>query len=180
MDQVSKEAILIDPVIETVERDSQLVKDLGFDLKYVLNTHVHADHITGTGKLKDLHPSCKSVISQVSGAKADITLNEYDSINFGNRKVIALSTPGHTEGCLSYVLDDISAVFTGDALLIRGCGRTDFQGGSAKTLYHSVRSRLLLSLPDSTKVFPAHDYKGQTATTIGRIILDNYFFKIFV
>lgn len=165
-DTTSKEALLIDPVLETVERDSKLVSELGFTLKYVANTHVHADHITGSGKLKELHPGCKSVLSiRNVEAKADMKVAEYDYLELGNRKLFVLATPGHTSGCISFVLDDLSKVFTGDTMLIRGCGRTDFQGGSASTLYHSVHSRLF-TLPAACSVFPAHDYKGQTCSTI--------------
>jgi len=134
-DALNKEAILIDPVIETAERDMQIVKDLELNLKYVINTHVHADHITGTGKLKALSREfkgadfdiCKSAISAASNAAADILLQDGDKLHFGSRYLQVLATPGHTEGCVSYLLDDWSMVFTGDALLIRGCGRTDFQ-----------------------------------------------------
>jgi sulfur dioxygenase len=163
----TREAVLIDPVLETAERDDQLVKDLGLKLKYVMNTHVHADHVTGTGKLKELNPKAQSVISAVSGARADILLSEFDFVEFGMWKLYALPTPGHTPGCLSYVLDDLTRVFTGDSLLIRGCGRTDFQGGSAEMLYTSVTEKLFKMLPDSCAVFPAHDYRGQTQSTIG-------------
>jgi sulfur dioxygenase len=166
-DSVTKEAILIDPVVDTADRDAQFVRDLGLSLKYGLNTHVHADHVTGTGKLKTIFPDCQSAISAVSTAKADVHLEDYDAVTFGSRKVYAVRTPGHTTGCVSYVLDDCSAVFTGDALLIRGCGRSDFQGGSAETLYDSVHDKLFNALPDSCSVFPAHDYKGQTQSSIG-------------
>jgi len=166
-DAVTKEAILIDPVVDTAERDAQFIRDLGLTLKFGLNTHVHADHITGTGKLKELLPGSQSVIAAVSTAKADVHLQDYEAVSFGSRKVYAVRTPGHTVGCMSYVLDDCSAVFTGDALLIRGCGRTDFQGGSAETLYDSVHLKLFNCLPDTCAVFPAHDYKGQTQSSIG-------------
>ena len=161
----TKEAILIDPVIETAERDSKLISELGLILKYAINTHLHADHITGTGKLKSLIPGTQSAISRLAGAKADVILEDSDKINFGARFVKGISTPGHTSGCFSYVLDDESMVFTGDTLLIRGCGRTDFQGGSSELLYESVHKKLFV-LPESCQVFPAHDYKGQTSSTI--------------
>lgn len=166
VDSETKEGILIDPVIETVDRDAQIIKDLGVNLRYLLNTHVHADHITGSGKLKSIFPSSLSVIAEKSGAVADIKVNDGDTIEFGNRFLTVLSTPGHTEGCLSFVLDDLSSVFTGDALLVRGCGRTDFQGGSASNLYDSVHEKIF-TLPSGTIVFPAHDYKGHTQSTVG-------------
>jgi len=165
-DKVTKEAILIDPVLEMAERDAKLIKELGLTLKYGLNTHLHADHITGTGALKELLPGMESVISAASGATADKTLIDGDTVRFGDRYVTALSTPGHTSGCMSYVLDDSSIVFTGDTMLVRGCGRTDFQEGSSETLYDSVQSKLF-TLPDECAVYPAHDYKGQTVSSIG-------------
>ena len=127
-DEQTKEAILIDPVLETVERDLEIIKNLGLTLKYMLNTHCHADHITGTGKIKQiLGSTCQSVIAKASSALADIHLADGDKVMFGNRHVMGFSTPGHTAGCFTFVLDDFSLIFSGDALLIRSCGRTDFQ-----------------------------------------------------
>lgn len=172
-EQSSKEAILIDPVLETVARDQALVERLGLKLKYVINTHVHADHITGTGKLKEIfvgdeigEGAAKSAIAAVSQATCDVPLAHGDSLNIGNRRLVAVATPGHTDGCMTYILDDLSACFTGDALLIGGCGRTDFQQGSSDTLYDSVKKQIF-SLPDSTIVYPAHDYKGNMSSTVG-------------
>merc|ERR1712209_182836 len=107
--------------------DVGLVKQLGLNLQFVLNTHVHADHITGTGRLKRLMPNTKSVISKASGAKADILVSDGDTVRFGEEEVAVVATPGHTEGCVTYVHSKAGWAFTGDALLIRGCGRTDFQ-----------------------------------------------------
>ncbi|XP_011349448.1 persulfide dioxygenase ETHE1, mitochondrial isoform X2 [Ooceraea biroi] len=160
-----KEAILIDPVIEWVERDKRIIEELGLTLKYALNTHMHADHITGTGRLKSLLPGCKSMISRASGAEADIFLQADDQIHFGRHYLKVLSTPGHTEGCVTYVCDEQAIAFTGDALLIRGCGRTDFQGGSASTLYKSVHEKIF-TLPRNYQLYPAHDYNGRTVTTV--------------
>lgn len=109
-----------DPVLETVSRDAAIIKELGWTLKYGINTHCHADHITGTGELKKIFPKMKSMISKLSTAKADILLEEGDKIEFGGRFLTAISTPGHTLGCTSYVMDDNSMVFTGDTLMIRG------------------------------------------------------------
>jgi len=168
----TKEAIIIDPVDLTAERDAQFIREMGLTLVYAVNTHVHADHVTGSGKLKQIFNVAeselpvRSVIAEVSGAQADVKVNDGDVISFGTRSVRVLSTPGHTDGCLSYVLDDNSMVFTGDALLIRGCGRTDFQQGSAETLYNSVHSKIF-TLPDSCLVYPAHDYKGRTCSSVG-------------
>ncbi|XP_062995752.1 persulfide dioxygenase ETHE1, mitochondrial [Elgaria multicarinata webbii] len=164
-DAKTKEAVLIDPVLETAKRDSTLVKQLGLSLLYAVNTHCHADHITGTGLLKKLLPGCRSVISKHSGASADILIQEGDNIKFGAFSLESRATPGHTDGCLTYVLNDKSMAFTGDALLIRGCGRTDFQQGSAESLYWSVHEKIF-TLPGDCLVFPAHDYTGQTMSTV--------------
>jgi len=171
-DPDTKEALLIDPVIEKSERDAKLVRELGLSLKYVMNTHVHADHITGTGRLKKLLPGCQSVLSARSGGKADLLVKDGDRIQFGSSSLLVAETPGHTAGCVTYIDNNNSRAFTGDALLIRGCGRTDFQGGSAETLYRSVWSRIL-SLPDSFCLYPAHDYKGMMVTTVGEEKLHN-------
>ncbi len=165
-DQATKDAILVDPVDLQVDRDLAAVKDLGLNLVYGANTHAHADHITGTWLLKQKVDGLKSVISEASKAKADIHISHGDRIVFGSRYVEARATPGHTSGCLSYVADDQSFVLTGDTLLILGCGRTDFQEGSAEKLYDSVHSQLF-TLPDNTTVYPAHDYKGRTQSSIG-------------
>lgn len=164
-DPDTKEAILIDPVIETVPRDSKIVKDLGLNLKYAINTHVHADHITGTGFLKKQFPMCKSAISAASKAGADIKLKEGDKLTFGKYELEVRSTPGHTNGCITYVWHEKEMAFTGDALLVRGCGRTDFQEGSSETLYNSVHNKIF-SLPPNYTLYPAHDYTGQTSTTV--------------
>ena len=165
-DAVTGDALLIDPVLETVERDAEVIQQLGVRLNVMLNTHMHADHITGTYALRTQHfGNARSAISGLSGARADVFLRDGDIISFGNRFVEARSTPGHTNGCLTFVLDDRSMVFTGDALLIRGCGRTDFQLGDAAKLYRSIHERIL-SLPDRTLVYPAHDYKGRTASSV--------------
>mmetsp|Transcript_23588 Transcript_23588/g.74071 ORF Transcript_23588/g.74071 Transcript_23588/m.74071 type:complete len:262 (-) Transcript_23588:1489-2274(-) len=162
----TSEAVLIDPVLETVERDLGIVEELGLRLVCAVNTHAHADHVTGTAAIKDALPDCKSAIGAPSGARADVKFEHGESIAFGSRALTARSTPGHTAGCMSLVLDDESMVFTGDTLLIRGCGRTDFQGGSAETLFASVNSQIF-SLPDTTLLYPAHDYQGRTVTTVG-------------
>ncbi|XP_069682555.1 persulfide dioxygenase ETHE1, mitochondrial [Periplaneta americana] len=165
-DITSKEAVIIDPVLELAERDAQLIKDLGLNLKYAMNTHMHADHVTGTGLLKKLLPGSKSLISKCSGAQADVYVNDGQAVEFGRHKLEVRATPGHTNGCVTYVIHEQGLAFTGDTLLIRGCGRTDFQEGNPKTLFDSVHNRIF-SLPDNFKLYPAHDYKGQTSTTVG-------------
>ncbi|CAF4831054.1 unnamed protein product [Pieris macdunnoughi] len=165
-DTSNKEAVLIDPVYEHAERDANLIKELGFKLVYAMNTHMHADHITGTGKLKSLLPGTKSVIGKGSGALADIYLKDGDVVRFGSHQLWAAATPGHTNGCFTYISHEQCMAFTGDALLIRGCGRTDFQEGSSETLYKSVHDRIF-TLPDHFILYPAHDYKGLTSTSVG-------------
>jgi glyoxylase-like metal-dependent hydrolase (beta-lactamase superfamily II)/rhodanese-related sulfurtransferase len=165
-DSLTREAVLIDPVFEHARRDAALIGELGLKLLFTLETHVHADHVTGAALLKRRLGS-KIVLSKASGAEgADRTLEDGDTVAFGKRTLEARATPGHTAGCLSYVLDDGSRAFTGDALLIRGCGRTDFQQGSAPRLFRSVRERLF-SLPDDCLLYPAHDYRGITASSVG-------------
>ncbi|EXB52095.1 Hydroxyacylglutathione hydrolase 3 [Morus notabilis] len=140
-------ALLIDPVDKTVDRDLSLVQELELKLIYAMNTHVHADHVTGTGLIKGKVPGVKSVISKASGSKADLLIEPGDKIHFGNLFLEVRATPGHTFGCVTYVTGDgpdqpqPRMAFTGDALLIRGCGRTDFQGGSSQQLYKSVHSQ---------------------------------------
>jgi len=167
-DRASGEAILIDPVLEQVDRDLEAIQRLGLRLTIAVNTHCHADHVTGTGALKRRLPELQSVISRASGARADRLVDPGELIEWGGgrRTLRVLATPGHTNGCLSLYDDDLGAVFSGDALFIGGCGRTDFQEGSAATLYDSVTTKLF-TLPDTTLVLPAHDYSGRRFSTIG-------------
>jgi len=170
----TKTAFLIDTVDLTAERDATLAKELGLDVKLLLSTHVHADHLTGNYVLKSKYfPQAKSVLSSDSGGKADRYVSHLERIPLGDFEIECRFTPGHTNGCVTFVLfkkgdRDKNAImaFTGDALLIRGCGRTDFQQGDAKKLYQSVHSQIL-SLPDETILYPAHDYKGRLLTYVG-------------
>uniref|UniRef100_A0A4W4G1Q2 Persulfide dioxygenase ETHE1, mitochondrial n=3 Tax=Electrophorus electricus TaxID=8005 RepID=A0A4W4G1Q2_ELEEL len=164
-DADTKEAVLIDPVLETVDRDLKLINELGLKLKVAANTHCHADHITGSGLLKQKVFGLKSAISKNSGATADIMLSDGDTISFGKHSLTVRETPGHTDGCVTYVTGDQSMAFTGDALLIRGCGRTDFQQGCSQKLYKSVHQRIF-TLPGHCLLYPGHDYKGQTVSTV--------------
>jgi len=133
----------------------------------VMNTHVHADHITGSGLLKKLiGPSLKSLISKASGADADDVLDNKQRVKFGKLGLEVRSTPGHTNGCVCYVFHEGKMIFTGDTLLIRGCGRTDFQEGDSESLYESVHNQIF-TLPDEYLVYPAHDYKGVTCSSVG-------------
>lgn len=165
-DETSREAILIDPVFEQVMRDAALLQELGLWLKWTLETHVHADHVTGGWLLKTRLGSRFAVAGGSGAEGADRYLEQGDRVTFGDRHLEVRRTPGHTDGCLTYVLDDKSMCFTGDALLVRGCGRTDFQQGDPKSLYTSVR-REVFSLPDTCIVYPGHDYRGITASSVG-------------
>lgn len=163
-DENTREAVLIDPVLECVERDAKLLNELGLNLKYVIDTHIHADHITGSGELKKRFPNARTCIS----AKAeviciDIKLNDGDELQFGNYSIEAMSTPGHTDSCMSFKCGDM--IFTGDVLLIRGTGRTDFQEGSPDKMFKSIHEKIFIH-SGSTKLYPAHDYKGIPYTTI--------------
>jgi sulfur dioxygenase len=160
----SREAALIDPVLDTVDRDLSLVSELGLQLKYVLDTHIHADHVTAAGELRK-RTKAKTAVSELASVDcADIQLKDQQELMLGNRKIKVLTTPGHTNSCLCFLFEN--KLFSGDTLLIRGTGRTDFQQGSAEKLFESVHEKLF-TLPDFTQVYPAHDYKGFTSSSIG-------------
>ena len=164
-DRASAEAVLIDPVFEQLRRDQTLIRELGLQLKWTLETHVHADHVTGAWLLRQRLGSRIALSVDGGASGADRLLRNGDHIAFGSRHLQVRATPGHTNGCLSYVLDDESRVFSGDCLLIRGCGRTDFQQGSAATLYRSVHMQLF-TLPGACLVHPGHDYNGMGVSSI--------------
>lgn len=162
-DPTTREAIIIDPVLETTERDLNLIKELDLNLLYILETHIHADHITGSSELKK-RTGAKSAVSKKAGVCcADLELEENQEIKFGRYTLKVLETPGHTEESLSFLCENM--IFTGDSLMIRGTGRTDFQNGSPDVLYDSIHKKIL-SLPDDTKIYPAHDYKGMLSSTV--------------
>jgi glyoxylase-like metal-dependent hydrolase (beta-lactamase superfamily II) len=163
-DPDTREAAIIDPVREQFDRDAQLINELGFNLKYVLESHVHADHVTSSGKLRDRF-GAKVVLQEASNAKcADILAKDGDVLKLGDKEIKILHTPGHTDADATFQIE--GAVFTGDALLVRGCGRTDFQSGSNENLYSSINDKIF-SLPEETIIYPGHDYKGQTVSTVG-------------
>jgi sulfur dioxygenase len=159
-------AVIIDVVFEQVRRDAALIEELGLRLIYALETHVHADHVTGAWLLKQ-QTGCRIALSADSGAQgADRRLAQDDVVAFGGRNLQVRQTPGHTGGCLTYVLDDRSMAFTGDCLFVRGTGRTDFQQGDPHAMYRSVHQQIF-TLPDSCLLYPAHDYRGLTVTSVG-------------
>lgn len=165
-DLTSKEAILVDPVLEQVERDLKLVQELGLTLRYCLETHIHADHITGTGKLRDLTGCWGIVPVQAEAECANRYIKDGEILQLGDEVSLkAIATPGHTDSHMAYLVNQ-TRVLTGDALFIRGCGRTDFQSGDPGILYDSVTKKLF-TLPDETLVYPGHDYRGHTVSTIG-------------
>jgi sulfur dioxygenase len=161
-DTDTRTAALIDPVLEQIDRDLALVRELGLTLTHVLETHVHADHVTAAGAIRQ-RTGAKTVAGARGAPCADIAVRHGDAIELGELTIRVLETPGHTDDSLSFCVP--GAVFTGDALFIRGTGRTDFQNGDAGALYDSI-TRILFALPDDTTVYPGHDYKGRTVTTV--------------
>ena len=164
-DRASGAAVLIDPVFEQVRRDVALLGELGLRLEATLETHVHADHVTGAWLLKRRTGSRIMLSAASNAAGADRLLAQDDVVSFGGRRLLVRATPGHTSSCLTYVLDDHSMAFTGDCLLIRGSGRTDFQEGDAAAMYRSVHEQIF-TLPDECLLYPAHDYRGLTVTSV--------------
>ena len=159
-DVPSGEGVLIDTVYEQHPRDLSLVRELGIDLVACLDTHAHADHVTGSWRM---HQATSCAIGLAAAARAlnvTLPLAHGERVRFGGRHLEVRATPGHTDGCLTFVLDDRSLAFTGYALLVRGCGRCDFQQGNAHTLFRSITERIL-SLPDRCQLYQAHDYGGR-------------------
>jgi len=166
IDPASAEAVLIDPVLEQHRRDAALIRELGLRLMATLDTHCHADHVTGAWAMKEAFGS-RIGLAEVYGARnVDLPLRHGMSVRFGAETLEVRATPGHTAGCLCFLSADRAHVFTGDALLIRAAGRTDFQEGSARRLFESVQTQLF-TLPDDCAVHPGHDYEGRTSSTIG-------------
>ena len=164
-DAKTREAVMIDPVFEQARRDAALIGELDLRLLHTLETHIHADHVTGAWLLKRRTGS-RIAVSASSGAEgADLYFAHGDKIAFGGRHLQVRATPGHTHGCVTFVLDDETMAFTGDCLLIRGSGRADFQQGDARILYHSVHTQIF-TLPATCLLYPAHDYRGLTATSV--------------
>ena len=184
-DSDSKEAAIVDAVDIMMERDKALLEELELDLKFIIETHIHADHITSACPLKKYYPNARIVIGMENvdaEACSDIMVNEGHILNIGRYEITTIETPGHTIGCISYLVEN--KLLTGDALFIRSTGRCDFQGGSAESLYNSIQK--LFKLPDTTEVYPAHDYNGLSMSTIGEekrfntMIKESYDRKAFI
>ena len=173
-DSKTGQAVLIDPVMEQTGQYLALLEELGLELIYALDTHIHADHITALGLLRE-HTGCETVMNQLSHAQCvSREIVDGDVIEIGATQLVMMATPGHTDDSCCYYLeaDGQAYIFTGDTLLIRGTGRTDFQNGDAATQYDSIMGRLM-ALDEQTIVYPGHDYKGQTRSTIGEEKLYN-------
>tara|TARA_Y100000992_G_scaffold263950_1_gene200494 strand:- start:3 stop:683 length:681 start_codon:yes stop_codon:yes gene_type:complete len=160
-----REALIIDPVIENVIEYINLLKELDLKLVKVIDTHIHADHVTGASKLKDI-TKCTTIMGEHTPAESvEIKVKDNEYINLDNLKIKALYTPGHTSDSYCFLMNNY--LFSGDTLLINGTGRTDFQNGNAKDAYNSIFNKLL-KLPEETFLYPAHDYKGEKVSTIGK------------
>jgi glyoxylase-like metal-dependent hydrolase (beta-lactamase superfamily II) len=159
-----REAVIIDPVLENVENYIGLLKDLDLKLVKVIDTHIHADHVTGASKLKQ-STNCTTIMGEHTPADmVEIKVKDNELINVDGLKIRSIYTPGHTSESYSFLLNNY--LFSGDALLINGTGRTDFQNGSSKDSYHSIFNKLL-KLPEDTLLYPGHDYNGKKVSTIG-------------
>ncbi|MCP5058591.1 MAG: MBL fold metallo-hydrolase [bacterium] len=164
-DEASRQAVLIDSVLEQLERDVLLIRELGLALRFAVETHVHADHVTASGRLREQLGAQVAVCAAAGVANADVALEDGAQLRIGALELEARRTPGHTAGCMTYACHAEGMAFTGDALLVRGCGRTDFQEGDPHTLFRSVHEQIF-SLPAETLLYPGHDYRGRTVTTV--------------
>tara|TARA_B100000965_G_scaffold68151_1_gene53557 strand:- start:375 stop:1055 length:681 start_codon:yes stop_codon:yes gene_type:complete len=160
-----REALIIDPVLENVDSYIKLLSELDLKLVKVIDTHIHADHVTAAAKLKDI-TQCSTIMGEHTPAETvEIKVKDDEYINLDNLEIRAMYTPGHTSDSYSFLMDNY--LFSGDTLLINGTGRTDFQNGNAKDAYNSIFNKLL-KLPEDTLLYPAHDYKGEKVSTIGK------------
>ncbi len=164
-DERTREAVLIDSVFERHLRDLALIRELDLNLLATLDTHCHADHVTGAWLMRAALGSSIAASGVIGAEPIDRSLAEGDVVRFGDHALEVRSTPGHTNGCLTFVSSDRRLAFTGDCLLIRGSGRTDFQQGDPHRMWHSIRERIF-SLPDECLLYPAHDYEGRTVSTV--------------
>ena len=165
VDVPTAKGVLIDPVYEQHGRDLALVRELGVELTACLDTHAHADHVTGSWLMHAATGCAIGLAAAVCAENVTLPLEHGERVSFGGRELEVRATPGHTDGCLTFVLDDASCAFTGDALLIRGCGRSDFQQGDARTLFRSIHAQIF-SLPATCLLYPGHDYAGRQLTSV--------------
>ena len=172
VDVPSRQGVLIDPVFEQHARDLSLIQELGVQLVASLDTHAHADHVTGSWLMHQASGCAIGLAASAGASNVSLPLHHGDQIPFGGRSLTVRSTPGHTDGCLTFVLDDQSMALTGDALLVRGCGRCDFQQGDARTLYRSIQEQIL-SLPAHCLLYPGHDYSGRSVSSVAEERLYN-------
>ena len=163
-DEESREAVIVDTVREQFDRDLTLIRELGLKLKYILETHLHADHITGASLLREATGAKVGISKAAEVNCADLMLEDGVELKLGRKTLRAIATPGHTDSCMSYHFENV--VLTGDTLFVRDVGRTDFQQGSKERMYESITAKLF-RLPDDTYVYPAHDYRGHRVSTIG-------------
>ncbi|PJA24769.1 MAG: Zn-dependent hydrolase [Alphaproteobacteria bacterium CG_4_10_14_0_2_um_filter_63_37] len=164
-DPITREAVIIDPVLEQVKRDLAVLEEESLDLILILDTHIHADHVTGADALRRKTGADYGVGAFEGASGSDMTVEDGDAIPFGFEVIRAIATPGHTSGCMTYHWRN--CLFTGDALLIGKCGRTDFQSGDAGTLFDSITKKLF-ELPDEVLIYPGHDYAGRRVSCIGQ------------
>ena len=164
-DVPSRQGVLIDSVFEQHSRDLSLIHELGIELLACLDTHAHADHVTGSWLMHEATGCAIGLAAAAHAENVTLPLHHGDRVSFGSRHLEVRSTPGHTDGCLSFVLDDHTMAFTGDALLVRSCGRCDFQQGNAHTLWNSITTQIF-RLPDSCLLYPGHDYNGRSVTSV--------------
>ncbi len=164
-DEDTHDAVIIDPVFEQDKRDVALLHELDLKLLHTIDTHCHADHVTGSWLIAQKTGAKIGIAASIGAANANVEYRHGDTIDFGRHQLEVRATPGHTNGCITFVLDGGTMAFTGDALLIRGCGRCDFQQGNAETLFNSI-SEQIFSLPDDCLIYPAHDYSGRTVSSV--------------
>jgi len=162
-DEISREAVLIDSVLECIERDYQLLTEMGLALKYVIDTHLHADHITASSELRKRTGAKICISAKANLSCVDVALNDGDELHFGSYSLLAIETPGHCDSCMSFAVNGM--LFTGDLLLVRGTGRTDLPQGNPEKMYQSIHEKIF-SLAGATKIYPAHDFHGFTYSTV--------------
>lgn len=162
----TRQAVIVDPVFEQHDRDFALLRELGLSVRYTVDTHVHADHVTGAWLMREATGAEIAINAECGAEGVDLELTDGTVLAFGDCSLTALATPGHTGGCMTFVTNDRTMAFTGDCLLIRGAGRTDFQAGDVHTMWESIQE-IIFKLPDECLIYPGHDYMGRTVSTVG-------------